>query len=107
MVAPFESLGQPELGPNPYPRARNRAGGRSRGLRTTQDNDRKQRAPRMGTLRGAKRAHMVGIGRALVHRCAIWIVWRAESRSECVQSWAIARLGGVDHRPRLEPTGVD
>ena len=59
----------------------------------TQDDDRKQRAPRMGTLRGAKRAHVVGDGRAMLHRCAIWIVWRAGSRSESVHPLAIALWG--------------
>jgi hypothetical protein len=47
----------------------------------------------MGTLRGAKRAHEVGDGRALVHRCAIRIVWRAGFRSESVHPLAIALLG--------------
>jgi hypothetical protein len=47
----------------------------------------------MGTLRGAKRAHEMGDGRALVHRCGFLIVWRAGSRSESVHPLAIALLG--------------
>jgi hypothetical protein len=68
-----------------------RAGGQSPDKRTAQ-NDRKQKPPRRGALRGAKRDR-VGDGRAMVHRCAIWIVWRAGSRSECVQSWQLRCWG--------------